>query len=686
MTDYAFVIGIDDYVNHRTGPQPWTLKAAVRDALAFARWVVEPGAGRATPTTLTLLLSPREGRSLEVPEGAEVRPATWLEIRRTFREFTKLGRGTDGDRLWFYYAGHAVTQRMVDGVNTPPILLPHDAMELDFELGTRPIPLDDLVRPLQVKGPREQLYFVDGCRDLADSGEAVERRVEFTLDLNRVDAEAEVPSQAVLFATSIGLRAHEIGLHGVFSRLLLEGLRGRGPMLERVDGLSSLTFRRLAEFVEDRIRARREVHEDANLPFPTQTPRSSTSKVGGDFVLVPFPKGTRPRAKLSVLVAPDEVFAAARAGVVYWDDFHETERLGEPQGPPLSSPVEWELAFGKHTVEVNAPGFDCGRAEVELYEERQLVEVTLQRVEESGLESMPRAIADVTPIAERVRDAKANATTGRLVVKSPDRRTSLRVFGPDRELVQAAFGRLDLAHAGVGQYRIEVTHPGHDAVVRDATVWPGETCELLLSLDAPLAPALAFALDGWRDPDGRLEPSEMFGPVVAPSLGTLLAWAVWASRFEGSSYGSKLRSLGVGSQGVLPSDGEHFLLVLGDAGSSDALAGSAEAELGGARLQLQPVPELGWSRVASRRSHRGRRVEPDHSRRAPLRDGAPDRPRAGLSDGRRRYARGELGDPGGAAPHAHRTECPRPQRVLGRHSCDAAPLASLERWGALPLR
>src|SRR5262245_59067324 len=54
MVDHAIVIGIDEYAR-----QEWRLRAAVRDARAFARWVTQPGAGRATPETLHLLLSPR---------------------------------------------------------------------------------------------------------------------------------------------------------------------------------------------------------------------------------------------------------------------------------------------------------------------------------------------------------------------------------------------------------------------------------------------------------------------------------------------------------------------------------------------------------------------------------------------------------------------------------------------------
>jgi hypothetical protein len=43
MSDRALVIGLDAYDN-----QAWELRAAVRDALAFAKWVTAPGAGRAT--------------------------------------------------------------------------------------------------------------------------------------------------------------------------------------------------------------------------------------------------------------------------------------------------------------------------------------------------------------------------------------------------------------------------------------------------------------------------------------------------------------------------------------------------------------------------------------------------------------------------------------------------------------
>ena len=63
MTDRALVIGIDHYAK-----SDWHLRAAVRDAVAFAKWVTEPGAGRASPETLTLLLSPHPDRPVtELP-------------------------------------------------------------------------------------------------------------------------------------------------------------------------------------------------------------------------------------------------------------------------------------------------------------------------------------------------------------------------------------------------------------------------------------------------------------------------------------------------------------------------------------------------------------------------------------------------------------------------------------------
>ena len=74
MTDRALVIGLDHYEN-----KAWELKAAVRDALAFAAWVTEPGAGRATAETLTLLLAPHPDRPVK---GVNFQPATQDAIRK----------------------------------------------------------------------------------------------------------------------------------------------------------------------------------------------------------------------------------------------------------------------------------------------------------------------------------------------------------------------------------------------------------------------------------------------------------------------------------------------------------------------------------------------------------------------------------------------------------------------------
>jgi hypothetical protein len=79
------------------------MDAAVSDALAFLEWAHGPGGVPADEKHTRLLLSARNPNATAFPCQA----ATHENIRAVLSEF-KLGAGKDGERLYFYYAGHGV--------------------------------------------------------------------------------------------------------------------------------------------------------------------------------------------------------------------------------------------------------------------------------------------------------------------------------------------------------------------------------------------------------------------------------------------------------------------------------------------------------------------------------------------------------------------------------------------------
>ena len=84
---------------------------------------------------------------------------------------------------------------------------------------------------MQIRAPEYQVYFVDACRGIVVSEDAVTATKTLFFDLSKVKDGAQA-RQAVLFATTAGQLANEQGLHGLFGGALIEGLHGTGPALE----------------------------------------------------------------------------------------------------------------------------------------------------------------------------------------------------------------------------------------------------------------------------------------------------------------------------------------------------------------------------------------------------------------------------------------------------------------------
>src|SRR5260221_8908753 len=119
MADHAIIIGVDDYSN-----AAWRLDAAVKDALAFRKWVTTAGGVDGKNVQLFLSTQDREAKALA--RGEATRP----RIREVILEFQG-GAGKGGQRLFFYYAGHGLSAPGVTKGNRPePVLVPADVENL----------------------------------------------------------------------------------------------------------------------------------------------------------------------------------------------------------------------------------------------------------------------------------------------------------------------------------------------------------------------------------------------------------------------------------------------------------------------------------------------------------------------------------------------------------------------------
>ncbi len=194
MSRFAIIIGVDHYEN-----PAWRLAAAVDDALAFREWALGPGG--VPPENVHLLLSPEPGREPGVP----YEPADSDHIIDLIHQFQR-GRGADGERLYFYYAGHGTA---APGARDEVSILPSDVRAFPRD-ARRIIGFSELLPPLQECGPASQLFFVDACRDLLL--EDFTRGAAPAVGRWRGPPVLEAPqrrAQYLLYATSPGGRALE---------------------------------------------------------------------------------------------------------------------------------------------------------------------------------------------------------------------------------------------------------------------------------------------------------------------------------------------------------------------------------------------------------------------------------------------------------------------------------------------
>lgn len=216
----AIIIGIDGYALT-------PLTSAVNDAVALRDELTAPGLGGTLPLVaaadVTFLASP--GPDQPAPPGS--RPAT----RRAILDALKVHYESPAarGRLIFYFAGHGMSASR-DGRVREALLLAAD-VESPTD-GEHMICLDDLLALFAERGPLEQLWLVDACRDMP-----YERRPR-GYDVSWPEEPPQGPrAQFAIHAVAAGGKALSAqGGHGRFTHLLLRGLRGTGIANEPVPG------------------------------------------------------------------------------------------------------------------------------------------------------------------------------------------------------------------------------------------------------------------------------------------------------------------------------------------------------------------------------------------------------------------------------------------------------------------
>lgn len=574
----ALIIGIDDY-----GPEAWKLGGAVRDALAFARWVTATGG--VAPENLHLLLSPAAGAPADLPAGAVLRgAATSQAIVDAVADLQNATAG--GDRLWVYYAGHGVAVRWA----SEPLLVPVDFSDPQRH-GRLLVGFSQVIPALTTAPFGEQIFLIDACRDFALENyrpPAITSPVGAFVPGDDTEIAEESPRQYVLYSVAPGQRATDLG-KGIWTDTLLEGLGRRSYQvveLEHPNGAPQYQIRlgEMARWVRRRVEERiarifpRDAKKYVQKPVYIPDPR------GEDPLLATFTADEVPPVQVDVFVEPSLALSTCKIAVMQYVVGLRKEIEIASSGPPVDPPASFELPPSTYSFRAQAERYTL-RSRPWTVDDEPSVELTLEEEPPPGvpmapastrgidLEALVREASEGTEGLGSLLGTPRRPPGGRVTVSSPDRHAQIELLDARKQVEKIGFGRLKDLLLDPGIYRVRLRLPGAPAVERTIEVHAGS--EQVVKMGTPPARLEARHLDLLRPLDileesgGQVEflrPAEALGPVGGARLASLLAFAAYAAQQPAG--GDHLRRFGVDPV-RLPPDSTCGLL---------ALVGSAAAE------------------------------------------------------------------------------------------------------------
>lgn len=339
----AVVVGIDSYPYWEEGSRD--LRAASSDALRTCDWLLETGV---PPRRIFLALA----SSTPVPDayGRVSRSGgTWVDIRRAVARACRLAEA--GDRLIFYFAGHAV--RAISDRTYHDYLLPSDyAPTTDYRRNS--LQLLSLLHYFQYSNFETQFFFFDCCRVSAPCSADEMGQFEASPWLGP----AFSIQRHEFYATQANATATEFS-EGVFTAALLAGLSGTGRAKSWSPEHESYVVRveQLFEFVQHHVRER----------VPTQIPAKQAWQCSGNGNPVVTPIEAVPKVKLLVRLIPRPPGATVSAS---------SDALGVEAEQPeesTSNDFRFQLLPGVWRIRATAPGYlaDSGSLLLELYDNSQ---------------------------------------------------------------------------------------------------------------------------------------------------------------------------------------------------------------------------------------------------------------------------------------------------------------------------
>jgi hypothetical protein len=581
MANWAVVIGINKYWL----PQA-CLSGAVKDALDLRKWLLDESGGNVPKENLTLLLSPRDG---EAPRNVKWTDATKDNIVQGIADLVQRSGG-QGERLFFFYAGHGITARVANSDQTTIV-----GTDFTDVLTDNSCTLSSLLEFFETTQFQDQFFFIDACRNIPWRGEIVPGR--WTRPQLR-DPGLPPVQQFTFYATSPGSEAREADERGAFTKLLVNGLKGDGAAKAWSPDGDGYVVRwdRLVGYVGAEF-------ERLSLPVTGgyQRPQEAVTRGASqqDPVLSRFPPGSFKDLRLTINLQPGTVGPSAQVSVIDEYEPVQVEPTRRSSALVYSLPPKTYGVLGK--ADAHAPT-KC-RPPVELYVP---LEVTLQfepvAAEAAAAPVGAAPVAAPPPAApapsraapapaapRRARRAAPSKQPASLTVRCGDEFAPIEIADTTGKVLAVGHsGRrgLELHDLTPGFYRVRLRAPEGDVEEKVVELEPGEHERVTLGAPDEKRSAVVQEVIDKAElkvlPDNTVELAESVGPVVSPHLSTLLTVAGGVALRGGRG---RPQSLGLRGPGAIRAQTAAYVLVGID---SDATA-TASKFLQSLRIRLWPI-------------------------------------------------------------------------------------------------
>ena len=484
--NWALVVGIDKYWSDEAA-----LHGAVRDALRMREWLLDGAGGGVPAEHLVLALAPRD----DEPPGLPFVEATKDKIMVAINDLLSMSGG-QGERLYFFYAGHGLTARVDNRDENALVASDFNAVNTDNSIALR-----SLWEFFETTQFRDQFFFVDACRNIPWENREFEIG-RWTLPRAR-DPGLDPVQQFILYATSPGLTAAESGEwgdeHGAFTGALLHALAGadfaKAWSWER--SCYEVRWERLADYVKKQLESEKHPANGSSGKPLIQVPQDAGSRgVAGrdrDPVVASFPAERFEKVVLEVELEPDDVYETGRVRVL--DGIGDTVK--DVEAKTGGKPVRFELDPKTYALRAVAEGYEEGRTEqpVELYASSK-EKIKLRTHNGSApAEAAASKPADAAAAAQAEQESfgavplpppGTKPRPGHVVAEAPDRLAFVEVRDNTGAVAAEALHRLD-QDLDPGFYQLRIVTPGAVGEPLPIALAPGEQ-ESPKSLEPPPVP------------------------------------------------------------------------------------------------------------------------------------------------------------------------------------------------------